>query len=101
LKEYIDLYEFNNFDEAYYQLMNELGDLTIEAVNLVLPENDGCENIYITGGFSKNKLFCNIISKAYPSKMVFTSEVANGSALGAAIVVSGSHSSLNLGLDRC
>jgi sugar (pentulose or hexulose) kinase len=101
LKEYIDLYEFNNFDEAYYQLMNELGDLTIEAVNLVLPENDGCENIYITGGFSKNELFCNIISKAYPSKMVFTSEVANGSALGAALVVSGSHSSLNLGLDRC
>lgn len=101
LKEYIDLYEFNNFEEAYHQLMNELGDLTIEAVSMVLPENDASENIYITGGFSKNELFCKIISNAYPSKMVFTSEVANGSALGAALVVSGSHSSLNLGLDRC
>jgi sugar (pentulose or hexulose) kinase len=101
LKEFIDLYEFNNFDEAYHQLMTELGDLTIEAVNLVLPENDVSENIYITGGFSKNELFCDIISKAYPSKMVFTSEVANGSALGAALAVSDSHASLNLGLERC
>ena len=101
IKEYIDLYEFNNFEEAYHQLMNELGDLTIEAVRMVLPENDVTENIYITGGFSKNKLFCYIMSKAYPSKMVYTSEIANGSALGAALVVAGSHAPLNLGLDKC
>jgi len=101
LKEYIDLYEFGNFEEAYHQLMIELGDLTIEAVNLVLPENDDSQNIYITGGFSKNALFCDIISRAYPSKAVFTSEIANGSALGAALVVSGTQSSLNLGLTRC
>jgi len=101
LKEYIDLYEFSSFEEAYHQLMNELGDLTVEAVSLVLPQNDESENIYITGGFSKNELFCNIISKAFPSKLVFTSEIANGSALGAALVVSGSQSSLNLGLTRC
>jgi sugar (pentulose or hexulose) kinase len=101
LKEYIDLYEFSSFEEAYHQLMNELGDLTIEAVSLVLPQNDESENIYITGGFSKNELFCNIISEAFPSKSVYTSEIANGSALGAALVVSGSQSSLNLGLTRC
>ncbi|MGC1391107.1 MAG: FGGY family carbohydrate kinase [Bacteroidales bacterium] len=101
LKDFIDMYEFNNFEEAYYQLMNELGDLTIEAVNLVLSEYDETENIYITGGFSKNKLFQNQISKAYPSKFVYTSEIANASALGAALVVSGSNSSLNLGITRC
>ena len=70
------------FEEAYHQLMNELCDLTIEAINLVLPENDETENIYITGGFSKNELFQNLISEAYPSKIVYTSEIANGSALG-------------------
>lgn len=101
LKDYIDMYEFNTFEEAYHQLMNELGDLTIEAVNLVLPAIDETENIYLTGGFSKNELFQNLISKAYPSKSVYTSEIANGSALGAALVVSGSKSSLNLGLTRC
>jgi FGGY family of carbohydrate kinases, N-terminal domain len=101
LKEYIDMYEFSTFEEAYHQLMNELGDLTLEAINMVLPEIDETENIYITGGFSKNILFQNIISQAYPSKSVYTSEIANGSALGAALVVSGSKSALNLGLTRC
>ena len=101
LKDFIDMYEFSTFEEAYHQLMNELGDLTIEAVNLVLPLIDDTENIYITGGFSKNELFQNLISKAYPSKFVYTSEIANGSALGAALVVSGSKSSLNLELTRC
>jgi len=101
MKDYVDLYEFSTFEEAYHQLMNELGDLIIEAVNLVLPEMDATENIYITGGFSKSELFQKLITKAYPSKSVYTSEIANGSALGAAMVVSGSKSSLNLGLARC
>jgi sugar (pentulose or hexulose) kinase len=81
--------------------MNELGDLTIEAINLILPQADETENIYLTGGFSKNELFQNVISFAYPEKSVFTSEIANGSALGAALVVSGSKSQLSLGLTRC
>jgi predicted NodU family carbamoyl transferase len=101
LKEYIDMYEFSTFEEAYHQLMNELGDLLLESINLVLPANDDTENIYITGGFSGNELFLNLITKAFPSKFVYTSEIANGSALGAALVVSGSKSSLNLGLTRC
>jgi sugar (pentulose or hexulose) kinase len=101
LKEYIDMYEFSTFDEAYHQLMNELGDLTIEAINLILPEMDNTENIYLTGGFSKNELFQNVLSGAYPDKSVYTSEIANGSALGAALVVSGSKSALSLGLTRC
>jgi len=101
LKNYIDLYEFSTFEESYHQLMNELCDLTIEAINLVLPANDDTRNIYITGGFAKNKLFLSLISKAYTSKMVYTSEIANASALGAAIVVSESRPSMNLGLTKC
>jgi sugar (pentulose or hexulose) kinase len=95
------MYEFNTTEEAYHQLMNELGGLTIEAINLVLPENDESANIYITGGFSKNELFQHQILNGYPLKTVYTSEIANGSALGAALVVSGSKSSMNLGLTRC
>jgi sugar (pentulose or hexulose) kinase len=101
LKEYIDMYEFSTFEEAYHQLMNELGNLTVEAINLVLPAEDDTDNIYITGGFSKNELFINFLSIAYPSKSVYTSEITNGSALGAALVVSGSKSKLNLGLSKC
>ena len=53
--------------------MNELCDLTIEAINLVLPENDDIDNIYITGGFSKNEIFLSLIKEAYQDKMVYTS----------------------------
>lgn len=100
LKDHIDLYEFGSVEEAYHQLMNELCDLIIEAINLVLPANDETENIYITGGFSKNELFLDMISDAYPTKLVYTSEIANGSALGAALVISGTKPSLNLGLTK-
>ncbi len=101
LKDYIDLYEFSSLEEAYHQLMNELCDITVEAIDLVLPENDETSNIYITGGFSKNELFYNYITEAYPSKLVYTSEIANSSALGAALVIAGSRPSLNLGLTKC
>lgn len=102
----IDLFEFTSFEEGYHQLMNELGLLTIEAINLVLPENDVTENIYITGGFSKNELFLKLISNSYPSKKVYTSIINNATALGAALVISGkinpeNQPVLNLGLDRC
>jgi sugar (pentulose or hexulose) kinase len=101
LKDYIDMYEFSSLEEAYHQLMNELCDLTIEAINLVLPVNDETANLYITGGFSKNELFLNLITEAFSSKLVYTSEIANGSALGAALVIAGSEPSLNLGLTEC
>jgi hypothetical protein len=101
LKNYIDMYEFSSLEEAYHQLMNELCYLTIEAVNLVLPVIDETANIYITGGFSKNELFLNNITDAFPAKLIYTSEIANGSALGAALVISGSTPSLNLGLVEC
>jgi sugar (pentulose or hexulose) kinase len=98
LKEYVDMYEFSSYEEAYHQLMNELCDLTVVSVNLVLPEKNDISNIYITGGFSKNELFLNLITEAYPAKMVYTSEITNSSALGAALIISGIKPDLNLGL---
>ena len=102
----IDLFEFTSFEEGYHKLMHELGMLTVEAINLVLPENDETENIYITGGFSKNELFIKQISDAYPTKKVYTSVIDNASALGAAFVISDKlfpekRPELNLGLNRC
>jgi len=101
MKDYIDMYAFSTYEEAYHQLMIELCDLTIESINLVLPQKDDIKNIYITGGFSKNILFLNLITEAYPEKLVYTSEIVNASALGAALVISDSVSNLNLGLSKC
>jgi len=100
-REYVDMYEFSSFEEAYHQLMNELCDLTSDSIRLVLPGNDDIENIYITGGFSKNELFLHLICEAFPEKKVFTTEISNSSALGAALVISGTRPKLNLGLAEC
>jgi hypothetical protein len=101
LKEYVDMYEFVSFEEAYHQLMNELCDLTAESIRLILPVKDDIENLYITGGFSKNELFLHLICEAFSSKLVYTSEISNASALGAALVISGKTPALNLGMTEC
>jgi len=100
-RERIDLYQFKNFEMAYHHLMNELCQLTIESVNLILPENNDISNIYITGGFSKNEHFLNLIKEYFPDKRVYRSEISNASALGAALVLSGLKPEVNLGLIEC
>jgi sugar (pentulose or hexulose) kinase len=101
-KERIDLFDFKSFDEGYHQLMSELSDLTYEAISLILPDKDDTENLYITGGFAKNKIFLKLIAKSFPSKKVYTSVISNSTALGAALVIYQSMSDkqpeLNLGL---
>jgi len=106
LKEKSDFFVFKSYSEAYHQLMVELAELAVEAIDLVLPADDDIENIYITGGFSNNQLFLKLISDSYPMKNVFTSEILNATALGAALVILGTLNSsvkpsLNLGLNRC
>jgi sugar (pentulose or hexulose) kinase len=101
LKDYVDMYNFKSYEEAYHQLMIELCDLTVESIKLVLPENDDIENLYITGGFSRNSLFLHLICGAFRDKSVYTSEISNGSALGAALVLSEKKPVLNLGLTAC
>jgi hypothetical protein len=106
LKEKNDFFVFKTFDEGYHQLMVELSQLTVEAINLILPSDNDIENIYITGGFSRNPLFTRLVSEAYPEMNIFTSEIFNATALGAALVILNSVNPgikpvLNLGLNQC
>jgi hypothetical protein len=106
LKEKNDFFVFRSFEEGYTQLMVELTELTVEAIDLVMPADNDIENIYITGGFSKNPLFIRLIAEAYSSKKVYTSEIFNATALGAALVILNSLAKekkpkLNLGLNLC
>jgi hypothetical protein len=101
-KERIDLFDFKSFDEGYHQLMSELCDLTTEAIKLILPEKDDIENLYLTGGFGKNNIFLKLLAKSFTTKKVFTSDINNATALGAALVIikslTDSTPELNLGL---
>ncbi len=104
-REKIDLFDFKSFDEGYHQLMSELCDLTIDSIRLILPEKDDTENMYITGGFAKNKIFVKLLARSFPFKKVYTSEINNASALGAALVIYNSITEkkpeLSLGLTEC
>jgi sugar (pentulose or hexulose) kinase len=106
VKEKIDFFVFKSFEEGYHHLMVELSELAIESIDLVIPEDNDIENIYLTGGFSKNPIFNKLISDAYSIKNVYTSEIFNATALGAALVILQSlnpekRPSLNLGLNKC
>jgi sugar (pentulose or hexulose) kinase len=86
-KERIDLFDFKSFDEGYHQLMSELCELTYESIKLILPEWDETKNMYITGGFGRNTIFIEMLTKFFLSKKVFTSVIVNPSAMGAALVI--------------
>jgi sugar (pentulose or hexulose) kinase len=106
VKEKIDFFVFKTFEEGYHRLMVELSELAVEAIDLVIPANNDIENIYLTGGFLKNSIFIRLISEAYSMKNVYTSEILNATALGAAVVIlkslnPGKTPSLNLGLNQC
>jgi len=85
--ESVDKETFASFAEAYHRLMIDIADLTAESIGLILPEKDNARNIYISGGFSKNPIFLNLIAGHFPDKNVYTSEVANATSQGAALVL--------------
>jgi hypothetical protein len=78
---------FGSFDEAYHQLIIDLVDLTKESIDLIVENKDHTKNMYISGGFSKNPLFLKLMASRFPDKKVYTSEVANATSLGAALVL--------------
>jgi len=82
----VDLSQFKSYDEAYHKFMIDLTRMSIESFDLVLAKDNQSKNIYISGGFARNEIFVKIIATKYPDKKVYTSEVDNASALGAAIL---------------
>ncbi|GAF02097.1 FGGY-family carbohydrate kinase [Saccharicrinis fermentans] len=83
----IDLSVFYSFNEAYSYMVMELTHLCIASINLIIPSNDQTEVIYVSGGFARNPIFLNILTKHFSNKKVFTSDIDNASALGAALVI--------------
>ena len=78
---------FAGFAEAYHQLVMDLVDLTVESIDLIIGKEDQTKNIYISGGFSKNPIFVKLMASRFLLKKVYTSEVANATSLGAALVL--------------
>ena len=82
----VDLEQFDSFATAYHQLMFDLTEECIHSLKLVIPAKDGVESLIVSGGFARNRIFITYLASRFPEKRVYTSEIDNASALGAALV---------------
>jgi hypothetical protein len=83
----VDIGIFDGFTEAYNQLMIDLVELTVKSIELIIAKEDSTTDMFITGGFSKNPIFVKLMASRFPGKRIYTSEIANATSLGAALVL--------------
>ena len=88
--ENMDLTNFQNLTNqpagvAYLDFMRDLVARQAKSTSLVLTENT--RRIFVDGGFSKNEMFMTLLAEAFPSLEVFAAEIAQATALGAALVI--------------
>ena len=83
----VNLTQFLTFADAYQRLIFDLVDVCMESFSLILPHDDKTEVVYISGGFARNDTFVRSFAARLPGKRVFTSEINDPSALGAAMEV--------------
>lgn len=101
----VDLSVFVSYEEAYHQLMIDLTYQCLNSLELVVPKKDSTRSVYVTGGFARNEIFVRLLAALLPWKSVFTSEIDNATALGAAMIVwnkafKGNETKLDLGLRK-
>ena len=84
--ETVELIELESPELAYNMLIAVLVEKQIESINLVLKHQDA-ENIFVDGGFSKNHVFMNMLASHYRDKKLYAAEVAQATALGAALAI--------------
>jgi sugar (pentulose or hexulose) kinase len=77
---------FKSYEEAYHQFMLDLMAQQIASLKLAIGRTP-VKKIFVDGGFSKNEIYMNLLADAFFNKQVFASEIAQASALGAALVM--------------
>lgn len=83
----VSLADFSGLEEAYHRLVLDLASLCVKSINFILPENDDTKTVFISGGFAKNEIFLRMLADKLGNKRIYTSEIENATALGAAMVV--------------
>ena len=81
-----NLYDFETPEEAYHQLILDIMEQQVTSTKLVI-RNAPVKKIFVDGGFSKNDVFMILLASAFPDIEVYSAQVAQASALGAAIAI--------------
>jgi glycerol kinase len=72
------------FENAYQKLMDEIVAEQVKSTNLVMA-GTSVKKIFVDGGFSKNEHYMRGLVKAYPDRQIYAADVAQATALGAAL----------------
>ncbi len=88
-----DLSSFDSPEQAYHQLLIDLVIQQKASADMVL-QNSEINNIYVDGGFCKNKIYMQLLANTFSTKNVFATSMTQGTALGAALAI---HNSWNNG----
>ncbi|MDT8886967.1 carbohydrate kinase [Aquirufa regiilacus] len=81
-----NLDDFTDLASAYDQFMVDLVGQQIFSLNLLL-KDASVKQLLVDGGFSKNEWYMRLLAHAFPKLEVYAAEVAQASALGAALMV--------------
>ncbi len=77
---------FDNYEMAYHQLMKELVELQIQAIERAMG-NTKISSIYIDGGFVENEIFLRLLCFHFRDKNLYITQLPTGSAVGAALII--------------
>ncbi|HMQ47883.1 MAG TPA: FGGY family carbohydrate kinase [Saprospiraceae bacterium] len=72
--------------EAYKSFMQELVDKQVASTRLAIGQSP-VRRIFVDGGFSKNSYYMQLLAQAFPDMEVLAAEVAQATALGAALAL--------------
>jgi L-fuculokinase len=81
-----DLAEFPDYETAYHQLIQDIMVQQVASTRLVM-NNQDVKQIFVDGGFSKNDIYMNLLSRAFPETSVAAATVPQSTGLGAALAI--------------
>jgi sugar (pentulose or hexulose) kinase len=80
-----DLASFENYTEAYHQLIMDIMEQQYLSTSRVLSPQ--VKRIFVDGGFGKNAVYMNLLAAAFPHLEIFAASMAQATAVGVAIAV--------------
>ncbi len=86
IREFEDLKNLGDKAGEYLHFIVQLVKKQEVAIKLI-SEGTPVQQLFVDGGFSKNEIFMTLLAEAFSGLKVFASEVAQASAIGAAVAI--------------
>lgn len=77
---------FNNYEEAYHQLILDIMHRQIGSTSLIM-KGVPVKRVFVDGGFGKNPIYMNLLAISFPDVEVYAASVAQATAIGAALAI--------------